>query len=312
MAYIPLNNLNGRYFYTDPVSGMQIPATGLMYPPATASNLGVSQPRMGGVPATIQQNPSNSRSGLNGWFGKNFSNNSGDRTSQSMAGAFTKKGRDTLTPLQGVQQSVGVDGNAFKPAAQAAGGGGLGSWFGNNFGWDKKSGLTMFGKNLGKTANIGSGIMYGLDAIGGLGDLSSTQSQTDDLLTDILRSSASNPLLNSYLTSDQMSMLNKIKRGNYRTEASATDFDLAGLLSSAGQGALTGGITGGIPGAIIGALGGGITSNIDRQNQDQQRINAELEGLLQALTDAESQYNMMKRPNFTGLGIQSRYQNMYM
>jgi hypothetical protein len=33
--------------------------------------------------------------------------------------------------------------------------------------------------------------------------------------------------------------------------------------------------------------------------------------LLQALEDANMQYQSMKRPNLPGLGLQSRYYNMY-
>lgn len=268
--------------YVDPVSGMQ----STIYPPALLS---------------ANNDPKISTS-------KNW----GSNAAQSLSGVFSNlyNTPGTLTPAVNTANTARNVAGA-KPLA-GANLNNLKGWLGNNFGWDKTSGLKVLGKNLGKTANIGSGIMYGLDAIGGMSDLSKTQSDTDSLISDILRSSASNPLLNSYLTSDQISMLNKIKRGSYDSEASFGDIDLMGLLSSAGSGALSGGLMGGIPGAIIGAIGGGLTSNIERQNKDQALINSELEGLLQSLTDAESQYKMMKRPNFTGLGIQSKYQNMYM
>lgn len=178
----------------------------------------------------------------------------------------------------------------------------------NNFGWSKNAGVKAFGKNLGKYATGANALLQGFDAVGNLGDLSDAQAETDSLLTDILRSSASNPLASSMLTSDQISMLNKIKRGTYDTEAGFGDVDLMGLLSSAGQGALTGGLMGGLPGALVGGIGGALNSNLERQAQDQGLINSQLEGLYQALIDAEQQYKAMRRPNFTGLGIKSQYQ----
>jgi hypothetical protein len=287
MANYILNKNKNGYQYTDPFSGLQIPANNMMYPPSLSSNLGMTPTSNSGLPAlannllspmSLNKKPFDY---IDAEWSENIPNGFSDSGASSGLKDFFSKATNKGTS-------------------------------GKSFGWDKGSGLTAFGKNIGKAANIGSGIMYGIDALGGMKDLSNSQKSTDDLISDIMRSSASNPLTSSYLTSDQQSMLNKIKRGNYESKASSTDFDLMGLLSGAGKGALTGGLTGGIPGAIIGALGGGITSNLDRQNADQQRINSELEGLLQSLNDAESQYKMMKRPNFTGLGIQSRYQNMYM
>ena len=185
----------------------------------------------------------------------------------------------------------------------------------NNFGWNSATGAKVFGKNLGGWKGIGTwgtGLYQGAKAIGNANEVTNSKNEAQDLLSDILRSSASNPLTNQFLTSDQTAMLNKIKRGTYDTESNFGDVDIMSLLGGAGKGALSGGIIAGIPGAIIGGLGGGLNANLERQNQDQQNINSQLEGLYQALIDAETQYNSMKRPNFTGLGIQSRFQNMYM
>lgn len=188
----------------------------------------------------------------------------------------------------------------------------LKGWLGNNLAWDKSKGLTVLGKDLGKSANKLSALMYAAQAVNNASNISNSRSDADELVSDILRSSTSNPMASDLLTSEQLAMLNKLKRGSYGTEASLTDFDLMGLLGGAGKGAISGGVFGGVPGAIIGAIGGGVNSHLENTTQNQDRINAELEGLLQALTDAESQYQAMRRPNLTGLGLQSRYQNMYM
>lgn len=185
----------------------------------------------------------------------------------------------------------------------------------NNFGWNSATGAKVFGKDLGGWKGIGTwgtGLYHGAKAIGNANEIADYKTEANDLISDILRSSASNPLTNQFLTSDQTAMLNKLKRGTYDTDSNFTDFDLMSLLGGAGKGALSGGLIAGIPGAIIGGLGGGLNANLERQGQDQQNINAQLEGLYQALVDAEAQYNSMRRPNFTGLGIQSKYQNMYM
>ena len=128
----------------------------------------------------------------------------------------------------------------------------------------------------------------------------------------ILASAASNPLLSSYLTSDDLSLLGKLQRGNYDSNAEFGDAfsNLSNLLSGAGTGALTG-AAGGLPGILIGAIGGAINSGIDNMNSTTSQNTARLEALYQNLLDAEQQYKSMKRPNFTGLGIQQRYQNMY-
>ena len=187
----------------------------------------------------------------------------------------------------------------------------LGGWFGNNFGWSKDSGVKAFGKNIGKYATGANAILQGFNAANNINELSDVNADTDALTSNILRSAASNPLTSSYLTSDQQSMLNKLKRGSLDTESSFFENNLMSLLGGAGQGALSGGLIGGIPGAIVGGLGGLVNTGLQGQTQNQALINSKLEGLLQSLTDAEMQYKSMKRPNFTGLGIQQQYKDMY-
>lgn len=183
-----------------------------------------------------------------------------------------------------------------------------------NFGWNLKDGAKVFGKNIGKAANIGSGIMYGVQALGNMNALNKSRDSADDLIDQILISANNNPIANSYLTSEQKSMLNKARRGDLDTETSIDDFipdDLLGNIGDIGLGVLMG-LPGGLPGMIIGGAGSAINAGLEDSMQEQQSQVAELEALLQALQDAELQYQSMKRPNFTGLGIQQRYQNMYM
>lgn len=187
----------------------------------------------------------------------------------------------------------------------------LGGWFGDNFGWSKSAGVKAFGKPIGKYATGANAVLQGFDAINNMNALSDVNADTDALISDILRSAASNPLTSNYLTSDQQSMLNQLKRGTLDTESGFLENDLMSLLGGAGQGALTGGLIGGIPGAVVGGLGGLVNTGLQGQAQAQSLTNSELEGLLQALTDAEMQYKSMKRPNFTGLGIQQQYKDMY-
>lgn len=182
-----------------------------------------------------------------------------------------------------------------------------------NFGWSKGSGIKAFGKNIGKWGNIAGGAIQGIEALGNLQDLNESQSTTDDLIGDILNSANSNPLISSYLTPDQLSLLRQVKRGDLEPETEFEDFlpddmsDFGDILKDAGLGLAIGGI----PGALIGGIGGAVNSGLSGATEDQAQQNAELEMLLQALEDANMQYQSMKRPNLPALGIQSRYQNMY-
>lgn len=186
-------------------------------------------------------------------------------------------------------------------------------WVGKNFRWSPSQGAQLFGKNMGGIANgINAGIQ-GIQAVQGINNLSNSTDELEDLLNEIVIASSSNPLVNSYLTPSQKSLLQKVNRGKFDTSVDFGDFipqDLSGLgdvLLSTGGGLLTGGV----PGAIIGGVGGIVNAGLDNANSEQARQIAELEALLMALEDADMQYQSMKRPNFTGLGIQQQYQNMY-
>lgn len=231
-------------------------------------------------------------------------------------------------------QAMGGDESSFFDAATTAGAStgslkdafakwkGKASGFGNkaaglidpdNYGWSKKGGLKAFGKNVGKWGNIAGGVLQGVDAAQGIGDYMDTVNSNEDLMSKIQVSAMGNPLLSSYLTSDQLNLLSDIQLGNYNTEADTGDF-LKGAVSGIGDAiipTLTGLAVGGIPGAVIGGAGTLINSGIDGTTASAGQNTAELQALYQALQDAEMQYKSMKRPNFTGLGIQQQYQNMY-
>ena len=185
--------------------------------------------------------------------------------------------------------------------------------FKNIINFDKGKGLSIAGKNVGKYVPWGVGIYQGLDALGGLSEMSDLNADADTLTSQILTSAAGNPLISSYLTSDDLTLLGKLQRGTYDTSADLGDAtsNLGNLLSGAGMGALSG-LAGGIPGAIVGGIGGLINSGIDNMNAETSNNTARLEALYQNLLNAEQQYKSMRRPNFTGLGIQQQYQNMYM
>lgn len=185
--------------------------------------------------------------------------------------------------------------------------------FKNIVNFDKSKGLSIAGKNVGKYVPYGVGIYQGLDALGGMSEMSNLNKDVDDLTNRILTSASGNPLLQSYLTSEDLSLLGKLQRGNYDASGSFGDAtsNLANLLTSAGSGALMG-AAGGIPGAIVGGIGGLINGGIDNINAETTNNTARLESLYQNLLNAEQQYKSMRRPNFTGLGMQQQYQNMYM
>jgi hypothetical protein len=177
----------------------------------------------------------------------------------------------------------------------------------------KGAGLQLFGKNVGKGFNIASTAMHAADALSGWSDYQKTQGANEDLMSKIRLSAMGNPLLSSYLTSEQLNLLGDVKSGRYDTSADSSDF-IDGIQSNLGQAipaALMGLVTGGVPGAIIGGAGTLVNAGIDNLTTASGQNTAELQALYQALQDAEAQYKSMKRPNFTGLGIQQQYRNMY-
>ncbi len=184
---------------------------------------------------------------------------------------------------------------------------------GKNINYDKNTGVSIAGKNLGKFATAGAGIYNGIGALQNMDNISNGISDSNAYITDILQSASANPIASSYLTSDQQMLLNKIRNGSYDNTVDLADAtsNLGNIITGAGKGALAG-IGGGVPGLIVGAVSGALKSGTENASNAQAVKNAELAGLYQALSDAEAQYRSMKRPNFTGLGIQQRYENMYM
>lgn len=228
-----------------------------------------------------------------------------------------RKGNDvTNTPdaggLSGLFSNLksGI-GNNFGYSLRSPGATGWGSNL--SFGAAKGPGLTAFGLPVGKYANIGNAVAQGVNAVSGISDYSQGQSDLNSLVNDIKVSAMGNPLLDQYLTSDQLSLLNKLQNGTYDTSADMDDF-MSGLTSEGLQGALSGamsGAVGGVPGMVIGAIGGLANGGIGGLSASNEQKTAELQALLNAMQNAEMQYKSMRRPNFTGLGIQQQYQDMY-
>ena len=178
--------------------------------------------------------------------------------------------------------------------------------------WNKKQGIAPLG--IGKFANIGSGITQGIQGIQNLSNLGQSTSDYNDLQGDILAAYSSNPLASSYLSPDQMRMIRQIRRGNLPENTTATQGAFNEIVGNLGNTLTSAGIglaTGGIPGALIGGIGGLVNSGLSGANKAKQSNISQLDALYQNLLDAQAQYNAMKRPNMTGLGLQQRYQQMY-
>lgn len=178
-------------------------------------------------------------------------------------------------------------------------------------GWSPKRGLSLLGGDVGKLYAGGRVLADTFGTLQNYSRMTNIDKDTGDIKSEILASAASNPLASQYLTQDEISLLNKIKRGNYNPEGTG----FGSQMGAAGMGALKGGLTGlvagGTPGAVLGALGGAFKSGSEARTNAKSQSNERLEALLQSLNDASAQYKSMRRPNFTGLGIQGRYQNMY-
>ena len=178
--------------------------------------------------------------------------------------------------------------------------------------WNKKQGIAPLG--IGKFANIGSGITQGIQGVQNLSNLGQSTSDYNDLQGDILAAYSSNPLASSYLSPDQMRMIRQIRRGNLPENTTATQGAFNEIVGNLGNTLTSAGIglaTGGIPGALIGSIGGLVNSGLSGANKAKQSNISQLDALYQNLLDAQAQYNAMKRPNMTGLGLQQRYQQMY-
>jgi hypothetical protein len=178
-------------------------------------------------------------------------------------------------------------------------------------GWNSKTGMSLLGGNVGNLYTGGKALADTFGTLQNYSRMSNLDKETGDIKSEILASAASNPLASQYLTQDELSTLNKIKRGSYNPEG--TDF--GSQMGAAGMGALKGGISGllmgGGVGGALGAIGGALKSGSEARNNAKAQSNTRLESLLQSLNDASAQYKSMRRPNFTGLGIQGRFQDMY-
>lgn len=221
----------------------------------------------------------------------------------SAGGGAAKAAPSAMLGLRGFSGLKNLGSNSGWSLTGKEGSFGIGNTGGN-------AGLTIAGKNLAPIANVGTGIYQGYNAFKNLNSLNSANSTKNDLLSDIKVAAASNPMLSSYLTDDELSTLNKVKRGTYNNNAS-NDNMLGDVLMGAGKGALTGAL-GGLPGIIIGGIGGAINGGLSSQKNAQSKENATLEGLYNSLSNANAQYKQMRRPNYTGLGLQSRYTNQWM
>lgn len=178
--------------------------------------------------------------------------------------------------------------------------------------WNKKQGIIPLG--TGKFANIGSGVTQGIQGLQNLSNLGRSTSDYNDLQGDILAAYSSNPLASSYLSPDQMRMIRQIRRGNLPENTTATQGAFNEIVGNLGNTLTSTGIglaTGGIPGALIGGIGSLVNSGLSGANKAKQSNISQLDALYQSLVDAQAQYNAMKRPNMTGLGLQQRYQQMY-
>ena len=160
--------------------------------------------------------------------------------------------------------------------------------------YDKKRGIQYGSNNFGKTLNALNFAGQAMSAAQGLGSLSDTTRDTDDLASDIIVAAQNAPTLAYDLSPDQLRLLRQLQRGAYDTDSSLSDVDGAGAFGNAIKGALMG-IGGGQYGMLIGGLGGLINSGISDMQSGAERRNAELEALYAALTESQRNYNNVLR-----------------
>lgn len=161
--------------------------------------------------------------------------------------------------------------------------------------WDAGSGLSLVGKNVGKYVPYVAGGISAVQSLKSLDDLNDVRQDTSSLINDILISASGNPYAPLDLTSEQRSLLRKLRNSSDTPIASMSDIDLLSTLKGAGVGAVLGGVGGGIPGAVAGAIGGGTSSSLEGLSKAQSDNNAQLEALYTALKDSETRYNVMRK-----------------
>lgn len=173
-------------------------------------------------------------------------------------------------------------------------------------------GLKLGGYNVGKLWTGGQALMNTVQGLKNTDNLNKAYEQGSDLKADILATAAGTPNVSSYLTADEQKMLNQLKRGNYYEGEWGSDAsDWGGVLSGGLKGAITG-LPGGAWGALLGGIGGAINGGLSGATKKKEINNSKLDSLYNTLNYAKNDYNSMKRPNFSGLGIQQRYRNAYM
>ena len=174
------------------------------------------------------------------------------------------------------------------------------------------AGLNLGGYQLGKLWTGGQALYNIGKGIKNADNLGKATQQGSDLKSDILATAASTPNVSSYLTADEQKMLNQLKRGNYYEGDWGSDAsDWGNVLGGGVKGALAG-LPGGIPGMILGGLGGAVNGGLSSATKKKETQNSKLDALYNTLNYARNDYNSMKRPNFSGLGLQQRYRNAYM
>lgn len=176
-------------------------------------------------------------------------------------------------------------------------------------GWNKKSGLSAFGKNIGKSVPLFQAGVSGIQALQGLSDISNANIDYNTLKSDILSEAMSNPLASYDLTTEQNKLLYDLKKGRDTTTAGINDI-LNGIgsdLPNTALQSLMGGLVGGIPGAIIGGVGNLVNSGIAGYSQGQQEQFSQLQNLYNTLMQSGDNYRSMLRPNLSRLGITRGY-----
>ena len=177
--------------------------------------------------------------------------------------------------------------------------------------WSKARGID----GLGKLANWGMGISQGVQGISNINNISNADADFDDMKSKVQLSAMNNPMYASYLTADQKSQLRKVQNGTFGSGSSVDEGLSAGARSipQALLSALGGFVVGGVPGAIIQSAGTLVNSGLKGAAEGKNKKTAELQALYETLSQAENDYNAMRRPaNLTSAGLQRRYANVLM
>lgn len=160
--------------------------------------------------------------------------------------------------------------------------------------FNKKTGLTYKGANVGKFIGPAAAVYQGAKALSNYRDAENLDDDIAKLISEIRLSADQSPTLSYDLTTDQKNLLRQLESGIY--DYGGSNANLSDYLKGAASGALMG-AGGGLYGAGIGAIAGLANAYTSGMSGTREEALAELEALYQAIMLSSQEANAIRRQN---------------